>query len=172
MWHGFSEFSALHICQLFKSKSTDLCDIKTVALFQVHGYFIIIIFLLFFIIIIILFFHKITKKTYINLIFFCIDNLAYKKLTWQTSQIYSSEKAVDGLYTDRSPAGNQCAISKPSPTNVTWLVDLGGVRSISEVRIYYRLNVDSSSKFNVRTAVLYQVNTMLEPLYYIEDVHC
>lgn len=113
------------------------------------------------------FFTKITKK-HINLRFFCIDNLAYKKLTWQTSQIYPSEKAVDGLYTDRSPAGNQCAISRPSPTNVTWLVDLGGVRSISEVRIYYRLNVDSSSKFNVTITVSYRVSSMLEPLYYIK----
>lgn len=117
---------------------------------------------------IIILFSQNHRKTNGNLLLFYLDNLAYKKLTWQTSKIYSSEKAVDGLYTERSPAGNQCAISKPFPTNVTWLVDLGGVRSISEVRIYYRLNVDSSSKFNVTITVSYGVGTMLELLYYIK----
>lgn len=117
---------------------------------------------------IIILFSQNHRKTNGNLLLFYLDNLAYKKLTWQTSKIYSSEKAVDGFYTERSPAGNQCAISKPSPTNVTWLVDLGGVRSISEVRIYYRLNVDSSSKFNVTITVSYRVGTMLELLYYIK----
>lgn len=54
-----------------------------------------------------------------------LDNLAYKKTTWQTSEVTSSDNAVDGLYTNRTIAGNQCAVSKPDPIEVTWLVDLG-----------------------------------------------
>lgn len=43
-----------------------------------------------------------------------------------------------------------------------WLVDFGGVRSIFEVWIYYWLNVDFLSKFNVIIIVLYWVSLMLE----------
>lgn len=41
----------------------------------------------------------------VNVIFFTFepyDNLAYKKPTWQALDKYSSDKAVDGLYTNLS----------------------------------------------------------------------
>lgn len=76
-----------------------------------------------------------------------LDNLAYKKPTWQTSEVTSSDNAVDGLYTNRTTAGNQCAVSKPDPIEVTWIVDLGVERSISEVRIYYQSHYDPWSEF-------------------------
>lgn len=93
------------------------------------------------------FFLKKTVNTYLNWIYIYLDNLAYKKPTWQTSEVTSSDNAVDGLYTNRTTAGNQCAVSKPDPIEVTWIVDLGVERSISEVRIYYQSHYDPWSEF-------------------------
>lgn len=87
-----------------------------------------------------------------------LDNLAYKKPTWQTSEVTSSDNAVDGLYTNRTTAGNQCAVSKPDPIEVTWIVDLGVERSISEVRIYYQSHYDPWSEFFSIYNFLYQRN--------------
>uniref|UniRef100_K1QDV4 Uncharacterized protein n=1 Tax=Magallana gigas TaxID=29159 RepID=K1QDV4_MAGGI len=66
----------------------------------------------------------------------CLDNLAYKKPTWQTLDKYSSDKAVDGLYTNLSAIGNQCAVSFAS-SEVTWLVDLETINSISKIVLYH-----------------------------------
>uniref|UniRef100_A0A8W8P2X3 Uncharacterized protein n=1 Tax=Magallana gigas TaxID=29159 RepID=A0A8W8P2X3_MAGGI len=63
-------------------------------------------------------------------------NLAYKKPTWQTLDKYSSDKAVDGLYTNLSAIGNQCAVSFAS-SEVTWLVDLETINSISKIVLYH-----------------------------------
>lgn len=64
------------------------------------------------------------------------DNLAYKKPTWQTLDKYSSDKAVEGLYTNLSAIGNQCAVSFAS-SEVTWLVDLETINSISKIVLYH-----------------------------------
>ncbi|XP_052691414.1 uncharacterized protein LOC128169301, partial [Crassostrea angulata] len=63
-------------------------------------------------------------------------NLAYKKPTWQTLDKYSSDKAVEGLYTNLSAIGNQCAVSFAS-SEVTWLVDLETINSISKIVLYH-----------------------------------
>ncbi|XP_061194984.1 stabilin-2-like [Saccostrea echinata] len=68
-------------------------------------------------------------------------NLAYKKPTWQSTSHDStvgSEKAVDGLYKDRSYTGKQCSISSQGHSNVTWWVNLIRILSVHHLVIYYR----------------------------------
>lgn len=71
-----------------------------------------------------------------------VSNLAFQKPTWQSStlQIHSSDRAVDGLKSDLSAAGFQCAISTRifDETTVMWLVDLEDVKSINHIKLYYR----------------------------------
>lgn len=64
------------------------------------------------------------------------ENLALNKPTWQEhpwpdSERYSgSDKAVDGMYTDRGATG-QCTINDEAKYTAEWRVDLGIVLSIS-----------------------------------------
>lgn len=79
------------------------------------------------------------KWTFFIVVFFLSklkDNLAYEKPTWQTLDEHSSDKAVDGLYTNLSTIGNQCAVSFAS-MEVTWLVDLDTIHTISEIVLYH-----------------------------------
>lgn len=70
--------------------------------------------------------------------------MALGKPTWQQhpfrteSFSFSSENAVDGLYSDRLPFANQCTISENSQYTTEWRVDLGSVASISHINIFYR----------------------------------
>ncbi|XP_052691470.1 uncharacterized protein LOC128169353 [Crassostrea angulata] len=64
-------------------------------------------------------------------------NLAYKKPTWQSSEKYSSDNAVDG-FINRTAVSNQCAISEASPIDITWMVDLEAIQSIIYIIIHYR----------------------------------
>ena len=57
---------------------------------------------------------------------------------WKGKENWRADKAVDGLYDDRSAAGGQCVINEPFAKTATWRVDLGGVVSISHIDIYYR----------------------------------
>ena len=57
---------------------------------------------------------------------------------WEGKEDWKGDKAVDGLYDDRSAAGDQCVISENNRQTATWWVDLGGVASISHINIYYR----------------------------------
>ncbi|XP_052691464.1 uncharacterized protein LOC128169347 [Crassostrea angulata] len=61
-------------------------------------------------------------------------SLAKKKPTWQSSEKYSSDKAVDGNF---SLVGDSCT-SEASPTDVTWMVDLEDIKSIAYIWITYR----------------------------------
>ncbi|XP_065943607.1 uncharacterized protein [Magallana gigas] len=54
-------------------------------------------------------------------------SLAKKKPTWQSSEKYSSDKAVDGNF---SLVGDSCT-SEASPTDVTWMVDLEDIKTNS-----------------------------------------
>ncbi|XP_078330494.1 uncharacterized protein LOC111113725 [Crassostrea virginica] len=67
-------------------------------------------------------------------------NLAFQKPTWQSETLlsYSSDKAVDGHFMNRSIAGNECAISGGNVTDVTWYVDLESIQSINSISIMYR----------------------------------
>lgn len=66
------------------------------------------------------------------------------KLIWRienrlgTRQEETSDNAVDGLYSNRSDGGNQCAISFASE-EVTWLVDLEAIYSICRIVLYHRV---------------------------------
>lgn len=71
-------------------------------------------------------------------------NLALHQPTWEQnpwpdeSRDFGSEKAVDGMYTNRAVYGGQCTISVDGVYNATLGVDLGRVVSISHIDIYYR----------------------------------
>ncbi|XP_062574220.1 multiple epidermal growth factor-like domains protein 10 [Saccostrea cucullata] len=71
-------------------------------------------------------------------------NLALNKPTWQSQQhnpgysTFDSSNAVDGLMTDLSALGGQCSISADEYKTATWWVNLTSIRSIHDIRIYYR----------------------------------
>lgn len=69
-----------------------------------------------------------------KVIIFIVVSLAKKKPTWQSSEKYSSHKAVDGNF---SLVGDSCT-SEASPTDVTWMVDLEDIKSIAYIWITYR----------------------------------
>ena len=70
----------------------------------------------------------------------CTENLALHKPAWQSNTYLSgytgAELAVDGMYTNLSRGGGQCAVSRYGET-AEWRVDLGGVKSIHHVLIQY-----------------------------------
>lgn len=76
---------------------------------------------------------------YLWLVFPGLENLSYKKNTWQhtTRSTGYSSRAVDGLYTDRSYSGNQCAATGDSYFALWW-VDLGHVSRIDHIVMYFR----------------------------------
>nr|XP_022305736.1 uncharacterized protein LOC111112506 isoform X2 [Crassostrea virginica] len=68
------------------------------------------------------------------------ENLALHQPAWQSSTLRSytgADGAVDGLYTNLSLWGRQCAVSDWDQTTAEWRVDLGGVRSIHHIVIQY-----------------------------------
>ncbi|XP_061194956.1 uncharacterized protein LOC133203126 [Saccostrea echinata] len=71
-------------------------------------------------------------------------NLASNKPTWQANpyepgnSIFHSSNAVDGLKSDRRGHGGQCAKSADKYRTATWWVNLTGVYSIHDIRIYPR----------------------------------
>ena len=79
------------------------------------------------------------------------ENLALRKPFWEDQEWkdpnveWRGGNAVDGLYTNRSAAGDQCVISENGRRTATWRVDLGGVVSISHIDIYYRTGNKGSS---------------------------
>lgn len=76
------------------------------------------------------------------------DNLASKKPTWQipSISIYPPERAVDNLKSNRSAAGNQCAISDGTPHGAIWMVDLQSIQVTNNIMIYYRTEDKTWSK--------------------------
>ncbi|XP_061170677.1 uncharacterized protein LOC133180118 [Saccostrea echinata] len=87
------------------------------------------------------------------------ENLALGRPAWQQNVIpnqsttWGAAKAVDGKYSDRSSAGNQCTISASGYNTATWRVDLQRVVSISHINIYYRTdNFPSPSGYVSRFA--------------------
>ncbi|XP_078330393.1 uncharacterized protein LOC144624461 [Crassostrea virginica] len=67
------------------------------------------------------------------------ENLALLKPAWQSSTFWSdtADRAVDGLYTDLSEDGGQCAASNLGQKTAEWRVDLGHVHSIHHIAIHY-----------------------------------
>jgi hypothetical protein len=73
-----------------------------------------------------------------------VENIALNKLTWQQTQFrlghqqFHSSNAVDGLRSDLSIWGGQCAISNTHQRTATWNVDLGEIYTIRHITIFYR----------------------------------
>ncbi|XP_061165546.1 uncharacterized protein LOC133174437 [Saccostrea echinata] len=75
------------------------------------------------------------------------DNLALEKPTYQShpyfspkheSTTFDSSNAVDGLKNDLSAFGGQCVVSADKFKTATWWVNFTSIRSIHDIRIYYR----------------------------------
>ncbi|XP_056002085.1 uncharacterized protein LOC125663226 isoform X2 [Ostrea edulis] len=75
----------------------------------------------------------------------CVEqNIAFKKSTWQLTQYipnddtFDESNAVDGLKSNLSAWGGQCAISDVNRHIATWRVDLNDILSVRHITIYYR----------------------------------
>ena len=71
------------------------------------------------------------------------ENLALRRPVWEDrpwkgKEDWRGNKAVDGLYDNRSALGGQCVISENFARTATWRVDLGDVVSISHIDFYFR----------------------------------
>lgn len=93
---------------------------------------------------------------YLWLVFPGLENLSYKKNTWQhtTRSTGYSSRAVDGLYTDRSYSGNQCAATGDSYFALWW-VDLGHVSRIDHIVMYFRTDNEPWGKKMMFAAQLF-----------------
>lgn len=93
---------------------------------------------------------------YLWLVFLGLENLSYKKNTWQhtTRSTGYSSRAVDGLYTDRSYSGNQCAATGDSYFALWW-VDLGHVSRIDHIVMYFRTDNEPWGKKMMFAAQLF-----------------
>jgi hypothetical protein len=75
---------------------------------------------------------------------FYVENIALNKPTWQSNQYnqgddrFDVSNAVDGLKSNLSWSGGQCAVSRDKQQTATWKVDLGDILSIRHITIYYR----------------------------------
>nr|XP_022300740.1 multiple epidermal growth factor-like domains protein 11 [Crassostrea virginica] len=88
-----------------------------------------------------------SQKVYIWMIFIypissiSLPNIALRKDAYQSLTYNSNtgaEKAVDGLKSNLSFTGGQCALSGSWLKAATWRVDLGDISSIDHMTIYYR----------------------------------
>ena len=69
-----------------------------------------------------------------------IENIALHQPAWQSSTVLpytGAERAVDGLYSNLSVHGRQCAVSDNNHTTAEWRVDLGRVHSIHHVFLQF-----------------------------------
>lgn len=100
------------------------------------------------------------------------ENIALGKPAWQQYPLsptrYGAGQAVDGLKTDLSLNGGQCTLSANFKQTAEWRVDLGGVRSINEIHIYYMTNnspwgmyLQNSSKALIRPMTSYELERTL-----------
>ena len=69
-----------------------------------------------------------------------IENIALHQPAWQSSTVLpytGAERAVDGLYSNLSLHGKQCAVSDNNHTTAEWRVDLGRVHNIHHVFLQF-----------------------------------
>lgn len=80
--------------------------------------------------------HIMTKRCFLS-----PENLALNKQTWQlnpSSSYGGAHRAVDGIKSDLTLLGGQCAVSKiHGYKTAEWRVDLGGVFSIQHISIQF-----------------------------------
>ena len=101
-------------------------------------------------------------------------NIALGKAAYQSSTYNSltgAEKAVDGMKTNLSYTGGQCAVAKDGEKTVLWRVDLGDISSIRNITIYYRTdNIVWGEIFNMfygatdRSSATYIYNIYIKQL--------
>ena len=72
---------------------------------------------------------------------------AYQSVTYNSNT--GAGKAVDGLKSDLSYTGGQCALSGSFLKTATWKVDLGDISSIEHVTIYYRTENNPWGNMNI-----------------------
>lgn len=100
------------------------------------------------------------------------ENIALGKSAWQQYPLsptrYGAGQAVDGLKTDLSLNGGHCTLSANFKQTAEWEVDLGGVRSINEIHIYYMTNnspwgmyLQNNSKALIRPMTSYELERTL-----------
>lgn len=74
--------------------------------------------------------------------FYSSDNLALNKPAHEEYPYVhpdtSASNAVDGLKSDLTALGGQCSASASNQRTSTWWVNLTSIRSIHDIRIYYR----------------------------------
>lgn len=64
-------------------------------------------------------------------------------------ETFDASNAVDGLKTDMSAFGGQCAISANYKKTATWWVDLGSIQNIHHITIYPRTDNKAWSKLTI-----------------------
>lgn len=78
--------------------------------------------------------------------FFPTDNVALYKPASQLSPLdtenvkYDAANAVDGLKSDLSISGGQCAVSAEGIGIAIWRVDLGSIHYIDHITVYFMTN--------------------------------
>lgn len=79
--------------------------------------------------------------------FILTENIALRKPTYQLNpytgteispSLIDSSRAVDGLKSNLTFWGGQCAISADNKTTATWWVNLNSILSIHHVTVQYR----------------------------------
>lgn len=76
-------------------------------------------------------------------IFFSTDNVAlympsYQRFPFDKDNVtYDAANAVDGLMSDLSINGGQCAVSAAGYATAIWRVDLGRVHYIDHITLYF-----------------------------------
>lgn len=80
-----------------------------------------------------------------------LENVALNRSAWQQypypDRPWGAEKAVDGLKSNLSADGEQCAISNNDKETAEWQVDLRGLYEIHHISIHYRTDNLQWSKF-------------------------
>lgn len=86
-----------------------------------------------------------TCEVYIYIYYSFADNIALNKQAYQQNQFlagndkYDASNAVDGLKSDLTSNGGQCAISAAKQTATLW-VNLTAIHSIHHITIYFMTN--------------------------------
>lgn len=108
-----------------------------------------------------------TCEVYFVLLFFFAVNIALNKQAYQQYQFlagndkYDASNTVDGLRSDLSRNGGQCAISAAKQTATLW-VNLTEIHSIHHITIYFMTNDNKWGKYSplpVSSITVYNISS-------------